>query len=190
MQALSPRTMHAKKRLRGLPVRFARGRAGSTAVEFAMIALPFLALIMGIIELSMIYLVSTTLENATADVARMVRTGQLQTSGTTQNASSFTTKICGELAWLSSCSSNLYVDVNKISSWSSYSTTPPTKNGQIDTTQLNFNMGGPGDIIMVRAFYQWTLFTPVLDGMAATLNGGTTLITSTSAFRNEPYAAS
>lgn len=178
------------RRLRRLTTRFARGRDGSAAVEFAMIALPFLALIMGIIEISMIYLVSTTLENATADIARKVRTGELQTSGTTQNANTFVASICGELTWLSSCSSNLYVDVNKITSWSGYSTNAPIKNGQVDPTQLNFTMGGPGDIVMVRAFYKWTLFTPALDGMAASLNGGSTLITATAAFRNEPYAAS
>jgi Flp pilus assembly protein TadG len=178
------------KRLSHLAARFARGRGGSTAVEFAMIALPFLALIMGIIEISMIYLVSTTLENATADVARKVRTGELQTSGTTQNKTTFVTAICDELTWLSSCSTNLYVDVNKFSSFSNITQTSPIKNGQVDPTQLNFVMGGPGDIVMVRAFYQWTLFTPVLDGMAATLNGGSTLIVSTAAFRNEPYGAS
>ena len=188
MQVLSFSKTPSKRR--SLAARFARGRTGSTAVEFAMIALPFLALIMGIIEISMIYLVSTTLENATADVARKVRTGELQTSGTTQNKTTFIAAICSELTWLSSCTTNLYVDVNKFSSFSTVTQTSPTKNGQVDQTQLNFVLGGPGDIVMVRAFYQWTLFTPVLDGMAATLNGGSTLITSTAAFRNEPYGAS
>jgi Flp pilus assembly protein TadG len=189
MPLFKPRNRAAMRRNR-LIDRFVRGRGGATAVEFAMIALPFLALIMGVIELSMVYLVSTTLENATADIAREVRTGQLQTSGVPQNANTFSAAICGELAWLSSCSNNLYVDVNTLSDWSSYSTTPPTNNGQIDQTQLHFNMGGPGSIVMVRAFYQWTLFTPLLDGMAASLNGGSTLIVSTSAFMNEPYGAS
>jgi Flp pilus assembly protein TadG len=177
-------------RTRSLMKRFAHGRTGSAAVEFAMIALPFLALIMGIVEISMIYLVSTTLENATADVARKVRTGELQTSGTTQTPTMFVNSICGELTWLSSCSTNLYVDVNKATSFSTVSQASPIKNGQIDQTQLHFVLGGPGDIVMVRAFYQWTLFTPMLDGMAATMNGGSTLITSTAAFKNEPYAAS
>ena len=68
-------------RLGRMLARFAKTRRGSAAVEFAMVALPFLALIFGILELSMIYLVSTTLENATADTARKIRTGELQTAG-------------------------------------------------------------------------------------------------------------
>lgn len=171
--------------------RFARGRGGSAAVEFAMVALPFLALIMGILEISMIYLVSTTLENATADAARQVRTGELQTAGGA-TAATFATKICNELTWLgssTSCLSKLYVDVRTFSTFSGVTQPSPVANGAVNTTALKFQLGAAGDIVLVRSFYQWTLFTPVLDGMAATLNGGSTLITATAAFKNEPYAA-
>jgi Flp pilus assembly protein TadG len=177
-------------RFNRLVARLSGRRDGSAAVEFAMVALPFLALIMGILEISMIYLVSTTLENATSDVARQIRTGQLQTTGGA-TAATFAASICGELSWLgSSCSSNLYVDVRTFASFSSVTQTSPINNGAIDTTALSFTPGVAGDIVVVRAFYKWTLFTPVLDGMAATLNGGSTLITATAAFKNEPYTAS
>src|SRR5579862_9810282 len=110
MQVFSPSNT-LSRRLRRLTTRFARGRKGSAAVEFAMIALPFLALIMGTIEISMIYLVSTTLENATADMARNIRTGQTTTAGGATRTS-FTNQICTEMTWLgSNCASNLYVDV-------------------------------------------------------------------------------
>lgn len=155
-----------------------------------MVALPFLALIMGILEISMLYLVSTTLENATADAARKIRTGELQTAGGA-TASTFTTAICGELTWLgSNCSSNLYVDVRTFSSFSGVTQSSPVTNGAVDPKKIQFTPGVAGDIVLVRAFYQWTLFTPVLDGMAATMNGGSTLITATAAFKNEPYTAS
>lgn len=182
-------TKAAAGRFGRLATRLARGRGGSAAVEFAMVALPFLALIMGILEISMIYLVSTTLENATADAARQVRTGELQTAGGA-TAATFTTKICSELTWLgTSCSSKLYVDVRTFSTFSGVTQPSPVTNGAVDTTALKFQLGAAGDIVLVRSFYQWTLFTPVLDGMAATLNGGSTLITATAAFKNEPYAA-
>ena len=48
-------------------------------------------------------------------------------------------------------------------------------------------MGGPGDIVVVRAYYQWGLFTPLMNQALETLSGGKTLITSTATFRNEPY---
>lgn len=173
-----------------LAVRLAEGRGGSAAVEFAMVALPFLALIMGILEVSMIYLVSTTLENATSDVARQIRTGELQTAGGATQAT-FATSICGELTWLgSNCSSNLHVDVRTFASFSSITQSSPIKNGAIDTTALQFSPGKAGDIVLVRAFYQWTLFTPLLDGVSAQMSGGNTLITATAAFKNEPYSNS
>jgi len=182
-------TKAAAGRFGRFATRLARGRGGSAAVEFAMVALPFLALIMGILEISMIYLVSTTLENATADVARKIRTGELQTTGGA-TASTFTASICGELSWLGSgCTSKLYVDVRTFSTFAGVTQPSPVANGAVDPAALQFQLGAAGDIVLVRAFYQWTLFTPVLDGMAATLNGGSTLITATAAFKNEPYAA-
>jgi len=182
-------TKAAKGRFGRFAARLSKGRSGSAAVEFAMVALPFLALIMGILEISMIYLVSTTLENATSDVARQIRTGQLQTTGGA-TAATFTASICSELSWLgSSCASKLYVDVRTFSTFANVTQPSPVNNGAVDPTALQFQLGAAGDIVLVRAFYQWTLFTPVLDGMAATLNGGSTLITATAAFKNEPYAA-
>jgi Flp pilus assembly protein TadG len=180
--------MARRSRLMRLIVRLTEGRRGSAAVEFAMVALPFLALVMGTLEVSMIYLVSTTLENATSDVARQIRTGQLQTAGGA-TATTFATSICGELSWLPNCSSNLYVDVRTFASFSGITETSPIQNGVINTSQLQFSPGTAGQIVLVRAFYQWTLFTPVLDGIAADMNGGSTLLTSTVAFQNEPYSA-
>ena len=61
--------------------RFARADRGATAVEFAMIALPFLALIFSVFELGMIFIGSSAVEAATVSAARQIRTGQLQTTG-------------------------------------------------------------------------------------------------------------
>ena len=49
-------------------------------VEFAVIAIPFFTLIIGIIEVGLIFWAGYELENATAAAARLVRTGQAQTS--------------------------------------------------------------------------------------------------------------
>jgi Flp pilus assembly protein TadG len=189
MQALS-RKKAASRSFGRLAARFAKGRGGSAAVEFAMVALPFLMLICGILEISMIYLVSTTLENATSDVARQIRTGQLQTAGGA-TSTTFISSICGELSWLgSSCTSNLFVDVRTFASFSSVTQPSPIQNGLINQNNLTFTPGTAGDIVLVRAFYQWKLFSPLIDQMSASLNGGSTLITATAAFKNEPYGTS
>jgi Flp pilus assembly protein TadG len=179
-------------RLRRLLIRFADGRGGASAVEFAIIALPFLMLVFGIMEISMIYLVSTTLDNATVDVARQIRTGAFQNGATAnQTEAYFQSEICNELSWLgSNCSSNLYIDVRTFSSFNTMTQPSPIQSGKVTQANLQFSPGNAGDIVMVRAFYQWTLIAPALDGMVATMNGGSTLLTATSTFKNEPYSTS
>ncbi len=179
---------HRIGRLRGALSRFSRGRGGSTAVEFAMLALPFLGLLFGIVELGMIYLISTTLDNATTDAARQIRTGQLQLAGGA-SSTSFATVVCNELSWLgSNCMSNLSVDVRTFSTFSSTDIAEPIANGKFSPSSLQFQMGNPGDIVLVRTFYPWTLVTPFLDGSVANLSNGQMLIESATTFRNEPYS--
>ena len=61
--------------------RFGSARRGATAVEFAFVALPFLTLLFAVLELGMVFLVSTTLQNAADAAGRQIRTGELQGSG-------------------------------------------------------------------------------------------------------------
>jgi len=51
----------------------------------------------------------------------------------------------------------------------------------------NYSPGGPGDIVVVRLFYQWPLFVTGLGYNIANLSGSKRLLTATAAFRNEPY---
>ena len=176
------------ERMRGLLTRFSRGRSGSTAVEFAMLALPFLGLLFGIVELGMIYLISTTLDNATTDAARQIRTGAVQTAGGA-TAASFTTLVCNEMSWLgSNCAANLSVDVRTFATFSATDVADPITNGTFTKTSLMFQTGNSGDIVLVRTYYPWTLVAPFLDGSVARLSNNQTLIESATTFRNEPYS--
>ena len=179
-------TRHRERRFGNLFARFRRERSGSTAVEFAMLAMPFLGLIFGIIELGMIYLIDTTLENATTDAARQIRTCQLQTAGGA-TAASFKTLVCNELSWLgTNCGANIQVDVRTFSTFSSTTVPDPISSGQFQTASLMFQMGSAGDIVLVRTYYPWTLITPFLDGSVQNLSNGTKLISAATTFRNEP----
>lgn len=187
--AIAPATANGPlARLRAAGRRFADARDGASAVEFAMVAIPFLALLFGIIELAMIFLVSTSLDNATANASRTIRTGQLQSTGTA-SAASFKTTICNNLGWLSSsCGGSLNVDVRTYSNFNDITLSDPIVNKSFNSAALTFEPGGPEDIVVVRSYYQWTLFTPLLSGAVQKLNGGKTLLTSTMTFRNEPYS--
>jgi Flp pilus assembly protein TadG len=167
--------------------RFTRGDSGAAAVELAFVALPFFALLIGIFEIGMIFLIATTLENATDKAARQIRTGSLENQSETQ--AQFRTLICSQLTWLGNqCASNLLVEVQTYADFAAVTTTNPVTNKTLQAqSQLPFSMGGPGDIVLVQAYYPWTLMAPLLDGMTAQTSGGQTLITATTVFRNEPY---
>jgi Flp pilus assembly protein TadG len=182
-------------RLRLAPIaalrRFARAQRGATAVEFAIIALPFMILLFGIIELGMVFLVSTTLQNATDNAARQIRTGQFQTSGANTRAD-FQTLVCNSMTWLSSsCTSKLSVDVQTFTNFTALSATGQINSATFNPNNLCWSTGQPGDIVLVRTYYQWDVFTPLLDASLVNMGAGSKkrLISSATSFRNEPWAS-
>ena len=80
---------------------FLRRRRGVAAVEFAIIAIPFFLLIMGIIEVGLIFWAGYELENATAAAARLVRTGAAQNSGYT--VAQLQAQLCQNVVIISNC---------------------------------------------------------------------------------------
>ena len=152
-----------------------------------MVATPFFMLLFGIIELALIFMVSSSLENATVEAARTIRTGAFQSGGSATSAA-FKTTICNDFGWLQSdCASNLYVDVRTYATFASITAPAPVVNGVFNPAALTCNAGIPGDIVVVRAYYQWPLIAPLMNSALQQLNGGKALITSSAAFRNEPY---
>src|SRR5271167_4547963 len=58
---------------------FIGNNKGATAVEFALIATPFLALIAGLIQVFLLFFAQSVLENAVRASARQILNGQVQT---------------------------------------------------------------------------------------------------------------
>ncbi len=171
--------------------RFARAERGATAVEFALIAMPFFGLLFGTLQMGLLFMTSTTIESATVTAAREVRTGQLQTAGD-NSSNGFKTLVCANMSWLTTadCMANLSVDVRTFGGFSSITSTPPVKNGAVDPTQLQFNSGTNCSIVMVRVFYPYTLIVPAFTPGLPDLGSNQKLITFASAFRNENWGSS
>lgn len=166
--------------------RFARAESGASAVEFAMVAAPFLALVFAILETALVFFASQSLEAAATDSARLIMTGQAQTAGWSQ--SDFKTAVCNRLAGgLFDCANGVYVDVKTYTSFTSISTTPPITNGRLDTSNMAYTPGTPGDIVVVRLYYQWPIVVSMFGDNLSNLNGNQRLLVATSVFRNEPY---
>ncbi len=162
-------------------------RDGGAAVEFAIVAAPFFALLLGIIEVSLIYFGSLTLENAMLEAAREIRTGQLQTSGGTE--SDFKTALCAHTSTLVGCNGSLHVDVRVFQQFGNTNFPNPIDNGEI-ATNFQFDPGGAGDVVLVRAFYIWDVKSLLMGQLLENMNNGRRLLSASAAFRNEPFNGS
>jgi Flp pilus assembly protein TadG len=162
--------------------RLVRKQDGSAAVEFGMVAGPFLLLVFAIMETALVFFAGQTLETAVADSARLIMTGQAQTQGFNQTA--FKNQVCARIYGLFDCANGLHVDVKTYTAFSNVNMTPPLDAGGNFQNNMTYQPGGPGDIVVVRLFYQWPIYVSLLQNMA----GNKRLLIATSAFRNEPYA--
>lgn len=167
---------------------FAHERRGSTAVEFAVIAIPFMTLLFGVIELALMLLVSSTVDTAVQFAARNVRTGEFQTTGSV-SANDFKGLVCRNMNWLEDdCMTRLTVESQTFNNYNDLA------NSQFAATET-FNpadarcwsVGAPKDVVLMRVYYRWDLITPLLNDSLANSTDNKRLIVSSSAFRNEPY---
>ncbi len=163
---------------------FVKSEEGAAALEFAIVATPFFALLFAILEVSLIYFGSVALENGMQEAARMVRTGQLQVSG--GSVDDFKTKICESAGALLDCTGELYIDVRTFQEFDDADFPDPLVGGEISGGFL-FNPGVAGDVVLVRAFYIWNVTTPIIGDIMANMNGGRRLLSTSAAFRNEPF---
>jgi Flp pilus assembly protein TadG len=166
--------------------RFAHGEDGAAALEFGMVAAPFLALMFAIMETALVFFASQTLETAVADSARLIMTGQAQSQSF--NAAQFKTQVCSKIGGLFDCAAGLYVDVKTYSSFGSIDNSSPVDaNGNLTTGNFGYTPGGPGDIVVVRLMYQWPVYASMFGLNLGNMAGNKRLLMATAAFRNEPY---
>jgi Flp pilus assembly protein TadG len=168
--------------------RFRRNGQASAAVEFALVAPAFIALLFAILETAMVFFAGQVLESVTQNSARMILIGHAQNSG--YLAADFKTAVCGPPTSLANilfdCANGIYIDVQSYTQFSSI-----TINSQISACNFvvptNYSPGGPGNIVVVRLFYQWPLFVTGLGYNISNLCNSKRLLTATAAFQNEPY---
>jgi Flp pilus assembly protein TadG len=184
-----------KRTVAGGAQRFARARAlrrfagqqdGSAAVEFGLVAAPFLALVFAIMETAIVFFAGQALETAVADSARLIMTGQAQSQGFSQ--SQFKNAVCSKIYGLFDCQNGVFVDVKTFTSFANVTMNNPVDGQGNFQNNFSYQPGGPGDIVVVRLFYQYPVYVSLLGFNLTNMNGGKRLLAATAAFRNEPYA--
>lgn len=166
---------------------FARGRKGATAVEFALVAAPFIALLIALFQTALVFFAERVLDETVEEASRIIMTGQAQSGGLTQGQ--FANWVCSNTYALFSCN-KFMINVQNYSSFSSANTAPPTltfnSQGQV-TNQWSYNTGSANDIVVVQVMYQWPIVLGPLGFDLANLSNGSRLLVSTAVFKNEPY---
>jgi Flp pilus assembly protein TadG len=185
------------KRNGGLLRRLFRDKTGTSSIEFAVLALPFMMVIFASLETFTAFTAEQLFANATDTMARKVRTGEI-TSTTTREE--FRKAFCAEISVIMTCSateaktpSKLFIDVRSFADFSQIPDALPRKNGDLDTSGFQFAPGGPTTITIVRAYYRWEVVTDLVRPYITNLRpAGSSmpndyLIVATAAFRTENY---
>ena len=183
---------------------------GAVIIEFALVAMPFLFILFGTIELALIFVANASLENAALQLARQVRVGSIvlpgaavsNGTGNQMTLSSFKTSICAGVTLLSqaTCLGQLQVDVRTQSAFTGQTAPTPVNAGNFSTSGFCFYSGAPGNIVTMHVYLLWPVTTPVLLNALAqvtsmTTGAGTTtgnffVLNANEVFKNEPNATS
>jgi len=173
---------------------FFSDKRGSTAMEFAMLAIPFALLIFAILESCISFAGQEVMANAADDVARQLRTGQIAPANAT--ATSINQLICNKLQIMvaQNCP-GLLVDLRQYATFADAAAAGfKIVNGDIVLTQgsgtTTFTVApGPAESKnMLRVFYKWPVMTDFLAKQMANLSGGNTLHFASVTWQNEPFS--
>lgn len=174
--------------------RFRRAENGVAAVEFALIAPIFIWVMIGLGELTLIGLAQTSLDFALSDMARQIRTGEVQSRVDADGApdpmteDQFKSAVCDRMGpFVAIDCGNMALDVKSYTSFEDVEIAPPIDpaTGQL-RTNLNWDPGATSSIVVVSAFYKWSIITPYFQDLLGNL-GNQRLLASTILLRNEPF---
>lgn len=155
-------------------------------VEFALVIGPFLTLLLGLFEILLIFFFGIMLDQNTQDVARLIRTGNIEQTIT---KAEFETQVCEHAALLPDCSSRLAVSAQVAGDFESGAfENPYDEDGGFAPDELTFDIGGADDVVVMQVFYEWEVITPLIGKLLSnTQSGEGTLLVATVAMKNEPF---
>lgn len=163
---------------------FLRNRDGAVAIEFVILAFPFLLLMLVLIETATIFYAELVMDRAVAKIGREVRTGQITSADLTKDE--FKAKLCTEVKFLFDCK-KLQVDLKTYGSFGAVPISAPIKNGDLDATGFSYTKPTGEMITSLKAYYKWPLYVDVLRKMATNMSDHSFMVVGSAAFITEPY---
>ena len=195
-----------QRRFRSL-LHLRRDREGAAALEFAILAVPFLLMIFATFETFFAFAGEQILANAVDTMSRKIRTGEItfgQGKPTDKTEAEFRQLFCDEIAVLNMCSpteavtaEKLHLDVRTFASFADMPREVPKVStadySDLDATDFTFAPGGPKSKNMLRAYYRWQIMTDLMRPYITNIRPAGKpvptdfLIVQTAAFENEDY---
>jgi Flp pilus assembly protein TadG len=158
---------------------FRRDERGATAIEFALVAPLLFFALLSLVEIGMLGMMVTSLDNSVIEVSRRIRTGR--DDGPT-SMTTFKNQVCANMGGsTSACISRLRISVQK------YSTFGNANTAVTAAPNDTFDKGGPDDIVLVKADYTWPLMSPFIATAYQHAGPMSVVLSSRLAFKNEPY---
>lgn len=186
-----------KTRLARFIARFGAESRGVTTIEFAMVAGPFIVLIVAIMTIGTQFMALHTLEHGVAEASRKIRTGEAQTAGF--SLGDFRELVCDSVEFFIPCDERLVVHVESATTFAGL--IPPT--ACVTNGTLTPASGSPGDAlasvagqenmkVLVTACYDWQAGVGLWQriwNLASPMPPvqGKTILSAATVFQTEPY---
>jgi Flp pilus assembly protein TadG len=173
--------------------KFRDSERGGAAIEFAMVAPPFMLLLGVIMETGLMMFTEYAVQSAVADSSRLVRTGQAQ--GGALSAAQFKTKICDTAGILIDCSNKVYVYVRSDANFATLKANLPAFNsiGPSLTVGVTpptcYNPGQPSQPAAVVATYDWYFNMWGMSFLGNFAGNSARRLVGFAIFQNEPFPA-
>jgi hypothetical protein len=187
------RPARIRRQLKGL----AKKEDGAAAIEFAMLAPIFFAMIFSVLEAAMFFYRTSVVEESLDRASRKIRTLQQISAADptapdacTVEKDCFFDEVCKLLVAFGDCDENLAVEVEEFGAWEDLNTPAAlarakcTNDVGYNYEDLRYTSGDQNSIIRVRACYLINTLSPGI-GLNLTQADGKRALISTYIFRNE-----
>lgn len=181
----------------GLARSFRANAAGAAAVEFSLVAIPFISLLAAILQNGLVVWAGQNLDDSLQKATRVIYTGSFQTANSGQtNSTTLLSKLKEKMCGTSSAKivtafdcNNLKLDVTTSSTFAA-AAVPVALNTATKTWATNFGTrytcAAPGSIVVVTAAVKYPVAFSFLNVGVPTFSDGSRLIQATAVFRTEP----
>jgi len=163
---------------------FRRNQDGVTAVEFSLVGLPFIFMVIGIVEMALMFTAQSLLEASTSEAARQIRIGAVQQGG---GEVMFQDALCEFADAFIPCPEIQYQVVSMDSFQDIEDLPPPSFDDDGNLEDQDFDPGGVSDVVMIRTAYNYPIKTPLMQLALTNDSSGKRILMSTVVLKTEPY---